>query len=199
MFVNGQGTNPHTRQQAAASQREEATQARLKKLKGLRLKLFRKFITTAQRYAILREDGLFDIGQGYPLLRQMLRELGLRFTNGGMVEKADDIFWLYQAEVEQAAVRLDNGQTLDQLSTVIPQRQATCRAARRVTPPMMLLNIKLFRKETGYTRTRATDTIKGVAASPGRVTAPARILHGPEDFEQMKPGEVLVASITTPA
>ena len=41
--------------------------------------------------------------------------------------------------------------------------------------------------------------IKGVAASPGRVKATARVLHGPEDFGQMQLGDVLVASITTPA
>jgi pyruvate,water dikinase len=43
------------------------------------------------------------------------------------------------------------------------------------------------------------DTINGVAASAGQVTAPARVLSGPEDFGQMQPGEVLVAGITTPA
>src|SRR5215207_2752030 len=43
------------------------------------------------------------------------------------------------------------------------------------------------------------DTIKGVAASAGQVTAPGRVLSGPEDFGQMQPREVLVASITTPA
>jgi pyruvate,water dikinase len=31
------------------------------------------------------------------------------------------------------------------------------------------------------------------------VTAPACILHGPEDFSKMKDGDVLVAPITTPA
>lgn len=43
------------------------------------------------------------------------------------------------------------------------------------------------------------DTLKGVAASPGVVSAPARVLRGPEDFDQMRPGEVLVAGTTTPA
>lgn len=43
------------------------------------------------------------------------------------------------------------------------------------------------------------DTLKGVAASPGQVTGTARVLHGPEDFDQMRSGEVLVADITTPA
>jgi phosphoenolpyruvate synthase/pyruvate phosphate dikinase len=43
------------------------------------------------------------------------------------------------------------------------------------------------------------DVLKGVAASPGQVTAPARVLRGPEDFGQMQPGDILVAEITTPA
>jgi pyruvate,water dikinase len=43
------------------------------------------------------------------------------------------------------------------------------------------------------------DTLKGVATSAGKVTATARVLHGPEDFGQMRPGDVLVAGTTTPA
>ena len=43
------------------------------------------------------------------------------------------------------------------------------------------------------------DTIKGMGTSAGRVTAPACVLHGPEDFAQMQPGCVLEAGITTPA
>jgi phosphoenolpyruvate synthase/pyruvate phosphate dikinase len=43
------------------------------------------------------------------------------------------------------------------------------------------------------------DTIKGAGTSVGQVTAPACVLHGPEDFGQMQPGCVLVAKITTPA
>jgi pyruvate,water dikinase len=43
------------------------------------------------------------------------------------------------------------------------------------------------------------NTIKGAGTSPGQVTACARVLRGPEDFDQMKPGEILVAAITTPA
>jgi phosphoenolpyruvate synthase/pyruvate phosphate dikinase len=43
------------------------------------------------------------------------------------------------------------------------------------------------------------DTITGIGASAGTITAPARVLAGPEEFGQMQPGEVLVAGITTPA
>ena len=43
------------------------------------------------------------------------------------------------------------------------------------------------------------DTLKGIGASAGRVTAPACVLAGPEDFGRMRPGDVLVAATTTPA
>ena len=200
MFINGQGTNPHVRQQAAADRREQATQAMLTRLKGLRLKLFRKYVASAQHYAPLREDGLADVGLSYPMLRQMLRELGRRFTVGGLIEQPDDVFWLTQDEVEQAVARLDRGETLNSLSALVPQRKAARRAARRLTPPMMLPHIKLFERiRTARKRRGGQDSLKGVAASPGRVTATARVLNGPEDFDQMHAGDVLVASITTPA
>jgi phosphohistidine swiveling domain-containing protein len=204
LFISGQGVNPHARQQAAAERREQATLAMLKRLKGLRLKLFNKLIAPAQRYAPLREDGLADVGLAYPLLRQMLRELGRRFAEGGMIEKPDDIFWLKQDEVEQAADRLDRGEALSNLSGIIPQRKAIWRAAERATPPMSLpqlrfLGVDMQRIKTARARGRSGDTLKGVAASPGCVSAPASVLHGPEDFARMKAGDVLVAAITTPA
>jgi pyruvate,water dikinase len=203
LFISGQGVNPHMRQQAAAERREQATQSVLNRLKGLRLNLFRKLIAPAQRYAPLREDGLADVGLSYPLLRQMLRELGRRFVEGGMIEQPDDVFWLKQDEVEQAVGRLDRGGALDCLSATIPQRKATWRAARRAAPPMMLPQMKFLGIDIGELKARKGgrkgDTLKGVAASPGCVTGPACVLSGPEDFAQMKTGDVLVAAITTPA
>ena len=204
LFISGQGVNPHARQHAAAERREQATQAMLKRLTGLRLRLFRKFIASAQRYAPLREDGLADVGLGYPLLRHMLRELGRRFVAGGMIEKPDDVYWLNQDEVEQAATGLDRGETVGCLSATVPQRKATWRAARRVTPPMMLPQMKFLGLDVGKVKTARKrkhngDTLKGVAASPGRATGPACVLLGPQDFCHMKAGDVLVAALTTPA
>lgn len=39
----------------------------------------------------------------------------------------------------------------------------------------------------------------GVPASPGRASGPARIIHGPEDFHRLQPGDVLVCRATDPA
>jgi pyruvate,water dikinase len=204
LFISGQGVNPHARQQAAAERREQATQAMLMRLNGLRLRLFRRFLAPAQRYAPLREDGLADVGLGYPLLRQMLRELGRRFVARALIEQPDDVYWLNQDEVEQAAASLDRGETVGGLSATVPQRKAAWRAARRVAPPLMLPQLKFLGLDVGSIKTARkrqhdADTLKGVAASPGRATGPARVLLGPQDFGLMKAGDVLVAALTTPA
>jgi pyruvate,water dikinase len=64
---------------------------------------------------------------------------------------------------------------------------------------MMLPNLRILRLKSRKTKMDKDGTLKGVSASPGTVTAPARVMHGPEDFGKMRTGDVLVASITTPA
>lgn len=204
LFLSGQGTNPYTRQQAFRDRREQAVQAMRFRLKGLRLKLFNKFLIPAQRYAPLREEALSEIGLAYPLLRQMLGELGQRLFRSGVIETPEDIFWLYQEEVEQAAMRIDAGQPVDSLAATVPGRKAANRAAMKVSPPVALPQLKLFGRDLRELKSRggqagAGKVIKGVACSPGSITAPARVMHGTADFGQMQPGDVLVAPITTPA
>jgi phosphoenolpyruvate synthase/pyruvate phosphate dikinase len=58
----------------------------------------------------------------------------------------------------------------------------------------------LFRRVLPANSTdQSGDVLTGLAGSAGRVTGVARVLSGPADFGRLQPGEVLVASITTPA
>lgn len=83
---------------------------------------------------------------------------------------------------------------------MVQQRRAGWRAAARVTPPFSLMRILGFDyAQRPKTEKAGGKRLTGVACSPGTVTAPARVLRGPEDFGQMQPGDVLVARITTPA
>jgi pyruvate,water dikinase len=66
-------------------------------------------------------------------------------------------------------------------------------------PQMKIFGFDLMSLRDKRGRRNRGDVIKGVAASPGMASGVARVLHGPEDFGQMKPGDVLVAPITTPA
>ncbi|MDO5082973.1 MAG: PEP/pyruvate-binding domain-containing protein [Arachnia propionica] len=47
--------------------------------------------------------------------------------------------------------------------------------------------------------TSANSSGDGVAASPGRASGPARLIHGPHEFHRLQPGDVLVCHSTDPA
>jgi phosphohistidine swiveling domain-containing protein len=142
---------------------------------------------------------------GYPILRQMLHELGRRFERAGLIAQGEDIFWLEADEVEDAVALLERGGQSAALAEQVAQRKATHEALNRVSPPPMLPPKKKlfgFSMESWLPAAEESQiggTLKGVAASTGCVTAPACVLHGPEDFDEMRPGDVLVAGTTTPA
>jgi pyruvate,water dikinase len=208
LFLSGEGTDPHARQQALEQRREQATQAMLNRLHGLRGKLFRATLKRAQRYAPLREDGLADIGLGYPLLRRMLLEMGRRLVEAGAIKDRNDVFWLVEEEITRTSEAIDQKQPIEPLDDRVQERKALWRTRKRVTPPVSLplpprwlqkLLPGQFQAGADQAKRDLSDVLTGVPCSAGRVTAPARVLRGPEDFGRMVPGEVLVASITTPA
>jgi pyruvate,water dikinase len=205
MYLRGEGSNPHERQKASRERRERETAAVLARLKGLRRWLCRVTLGWAQRQAAVREDGLAEIGLGYPQLRRLLRELGRRMVAAGSIEARDDVFWVVEDELEDAVQALDRGGPLPALSERVRERKVRWRAEQRATPPpqipsreryMGMRTDMFLAMEAGD---QMGDTITGAATSPGRVTAPACVLSGPQDFGQMQQGHVLVARTTTPA
>jgi pyruvate,water dikinase len=124
----------------------------------------------------------------------MLLEIGRRLQQAGVINEPNDVFWLHRAEIDES-----QGSLADQ----VEQRKELWRAQLRVTPPQLLPKGgwgDMFRKWMPAASEEQTgNVIKGIAGSMGTVTAPARVLGGPQDFGQMQPGDVLVASITTPA
>jgi pyruvate,water dikinase len=206
-FLAGQGRSPHERQGAAAADRERATQALLARPKGLRLRLVRPLLRGAQRYAPLREDALADVGLGWPLVRRLLRDLGRRLAAAGALAGRDDVFWLERGEADAAAAALDAGRPPADFRPRVAERRAAWERARTATPPVVLpvkggarfFGIDFTRWMPARTDQAAAGPIKGIGASPGRVTGTARVIGGPAEFSSMRQGDVLVARITTPA
>jgi pyruvate,water dikinase len=142
------------------------------------------------------------MGMGHPLIRRMFAELGQRFVAGGAIESADDIYWLERSEVEELIACLEAGRPLSTFAERIPPRKAEWQASLRITPPVILPEKTRWSKLVHGDEAEKKDgktILKGVGTSSGAITAPARVLLGPEDFNTMKPGEVLVAVTTTPA
>ena len=206
-FLSGNAPDPHARQAASKKAREHAMQTMLNRLRGPSRSLFRRLVGIAQRFAPLREDGLADVGLGWPVLRRMLREIGQRLATHNAIIIPDDVFWLTQDELLEAVIALDRGQSPANYHTPVSERRTTWEGERMLTPPIALplkggtrfLGMNFSSILPARTGQPAGDVLKGIAASPGYVTGIARVIHGADEFAQMRQGDILVARITTPA
>jgi pyruvate,water dikinase len=206
LYLRGEGANPHERQASLEARRIQVVEAVLGRVRGLKRWAFRTTLRWAQSLAEIREDALADIGLGYPALRRMARELGDRLVDRQAIEGPDDVFWLRLEELQQAAGALERGEPLPARADRVQERKASWQKAKAVTPPPVLppskrrvMGINVEGMVAADESSHSANTIRGMGTSAGQVTAPACVLHGPEDFAKMQPGCVLVAGITTPA
>jgi pyruvate,water dikinase len=205
MYLRGKGVNPHERQRSSQQRRIQTTELMLKRLKGFKRWAFQKALNWGQSMAEVREDALAEIGLAYPRLRELLLELGHRLSAAGAIQQAGDIFWLEKDEISACVMNLEHNQALEDLSGCVESRKAYNERLRKISPPpMMPMKKRVMGIKTdifvAYTEeAQAGDVLKGVPTSAGKVTGPARVLHGPEDFDQMRAGDILVAGTTTPA
>lgn len=205
LFLRGQGVNPHERQAASEEKRVQTAAAALARLRGPKRWAFKTALGWAQSLAEVREDALAEIGLGYPIIRERLHELGRRFAVAGIIQDADDIYLLEKAEIDACVSQLTASTVPDDLSDRVESRRQFMDKAAQVTPPptipprKRIMGIKTDVFAAVSEDAQSGNTLRGVPTSPGKVTAPARVLLGPEDFDEMRPGDVLVAGTTTPA
>lgn len=212
-YLRGQGIDPHERQRLLTERRESLTRDMAARLGPRRRAVFHRLLRWAQNAAPIREDALADVGLAWPLLRRMLLELGRRLVAAGVIAEPADVFWLRFTELRAAvdfglaapgAVAAISGAELPVRAAAVEERKMLWRGQVKVAAPQMLPESRWMERAFGSmmpagSQHQAGDVIKGVGASAGRVTAPARVLAGPHEFGLMAPGEVLVARITTPA
>jgi rifampicin phosphotransferase len=199
-YLRGHGNDPYRRQADSAARREKQTRVVQGRLDPVRRAGFTRLLRWAQATAPVREDALADIGLAWPVMRRMLLELGQRLVTAGVITTPADVFWLRRAELVPAA----GDSAPISLTAEVQQRKMLWRGQRMVTAPQLLPEIDWMTRAFGWAmpagdQKQTEATITGIGASSGQVTAPARVLAGPEQFGQMQPGDVLVARMTTPA
>jgi phosphohistidine swiveling domain-containing protein len=180
--------------------RREALTAKCLAVLGDRPQLqarFRALLQVAQRYAVLREQQARQLTLGWPLLRRCALRLGQLLHAHGVIDRAEDVFFLTRAELDTRAP----------LQELVARRRDTWERQRRLLAPLTIGRPpRLIAKELLATveavRTPgavAEDAIVGQPASPGRASGSVRIVHGAQDFDRFQAGEVLVARATAPA
>jgi pyruvate,water dikinase len=201
-FLNGTAGNPYTRQREAAANREKAEKQVAPRLVWPFRGWFTRLLRWAQETAPMREDSITDMGMGHPLLRRMFAELGERLVGSGALSSAEDIYWLEEGELNTCLENMGNNAPVEDYCGQIEKRKADWKAFIKLSPPVILPEKTGWSKMVHGEDVSKEDgkvVLKGIGTSSGRVTAPACVLTGPEDFSKMKPGDVLVAVTTTPA
>ena len=152
------------------------------------------------------------------LLRRTMQVASEQLVRRGAMHSADDIFQTTPAELD-ALLSGRSSPTADELSRRTREYSTWALEeppssfgepesisevllnpeCARVTAAICFYLAEMERAGTAPSETASSPAIEGLAASPGRYEGRARVVHGPGDFEKVKPGDVLVARTTSPA
>ncbi len=195
----GENQSPHQQQARLSRQRREllhTVRARLEQHLPGRYVLspvFRWVLRHTQIHTRERDTMHFELTRLFPPFRRLLMELGRRWRERGLITQPDDVFFLTLDELQAVA------RSPRPMRQEVQERRAEYEAHKRRPWP----NIIRGRQEIyagGDVSAQASDgELRGIAGSPGVVTGVARVIRGPEEFDRLQNGEILVAPLTNPA
>jgi phosphohistidine swiveling domain-containing protein len=141
---------------------------------------------------------------GLGAVREVLLGFGRRLVAEKRLDDAEDVFMLRFDELRDAVANAWG----PSLQEIVAARLAELGQARRTVPAPYLgpppresdvpPAIAKFYGVRGTARLEG-DVLHGTPASGGRGTGIARVVHSREDFERVRPGDVLVCTTITPA
>ena len=163
---------------------------------------FTRLLTEAQRAAILREGQVAQLTLAWPVFRQALARIGEVLVTRGVLAAPDDVYFLERHELDAAI----DGASGDRKDDVIARRARRAEQSG-LNAPLVIGRLPKALEALLGAADRAMrdpvdarpDAVRGVPASPGRVTARARLVRGATEFDRLQRGEVLVCPVTTPS
>jgi phosphoenolpyruvate synthase/pyruvate phosphate dikinase len=140
----------------------------------------------AGRFKVYREQisSLFIFGHG--LFRHLYLNIGKEFTKIGVIESAEDIFYLSREEIDKI---LEDTMTAD-IKTILEKistRKKEYETTRDYVLPSVIYGdqapvLEIGKKKNHY----------GVGTSSGVLTGHTKVINGPDDFDSVIKGDVLV-------
>jgi pyruvate,water dikinase len=208
-YVAMPNLRPEMHPTALVAEREQAVAEARAKLAGYPQSVRTRFETllkAAQIATIIHEDHNVWIDQRFFYhMRRLIMEYGGRLAQVGILEVADDVFYLTPDE-------LQNGRDVP-MKRQVQDRKAEMEHFSRVIPPPMLGTAPAFEMTDGGSMVRAmfkgelaspntsngeANKVKGLAGSAGVARGTARVIHSLAEAGKLQPGDVLVAVSTEP-
>ena len=135
--------------------------------------------------AVRRRERSKDVAmRGTHTLRLALREIGRRQVDAGVFEEIDDVFYLVPDEVVAPVLHAER--------TSARRAERTRLAGLNIPPTFTLRWEPLGSDDAGA----GIQVMHGIGASPGIVRGPVRVVHSPDDIDDIEPDSVLIARVT---
>jgi len=159
-----------------------ATRAATPQLRRNSLRPVVLFLAARARAAFwAREASLITIEQIVADMRTTALQLGHLLVEHAVIATVEDVFFLRKEELMTLARTLDARDSL------------RCQLEARKHAWSCTVN-----SVESYDKMEST-VLRGHPASAGQVTGPARVIQGPESFEALRQGEILICPFTTPS
>lgn len=179
--------------EVGARRREEQAET-LRAVSGtlaiVRRRLLEKLFRFNELYMSERDNHRYYFDRVWYAMRRVYVSYGERLAELGVLDNADDVFFLGAGEVDAALDR--------QLSERVVKERVCVRAAewnqtRREQPPKFLVGYAPY--SDGAPEADGS-TMKGVGASPGTATGRARVVYDVHELASVEPGDILVTRQT---
>lgn len=168
---------------------------------------FDRLLDAARSTYWIREEGEAVHASVLGQLRLIVLEAGRRLVAAGQATRPDDACflgvdeltgWLHNATDVAESIRTRRGQHRWAAAQTPPASfgHEVPMPPPEALPPAVARILDCFRLISAHDQMPA-DHPDGVAASPGIHTGPVRVVEGPHQFASVRPGDVLVAPLTT--
>jgi len=149
-----------------------------------------RLVTKASAAVQVREDTHFELTRTMPAVRRAVLEAGRRLTGAGAIGSEDDIWYLTWSEV-QSVTDPHRHPPGDVLRRAVERRSA---AFAELAGSPLIATATLY-----PARDDGDALVSGVGGGGGSAEGPVRVIHGPAEFAELRPGDVLVCPATNPA
>jgi pyruvate,water dikinase len=195
----GAESNPYDMEARQARERAETLRRVLAMLSPPKRLAFKIVMNYADHYFLYRENQRFYLDMIFQRWRRAFRAIGRQFVERGLLATLEDIFMLRVDEVTRI---VEEGWDQTQVQETVAERRAEYAAYARSLPPSFMRGNVGFEDAppdaTGPSAGSGQVLLQGLGASPGAVTAPARVLHDLSEAATLLRGEILVTVATDP-
>ena len=166
-------------------------------------RLVQGLLSRSRQFMAIRENGKTPIVRLFDDMRRLLAAVTPALVDGGVLGHDEDVHYLRNQEL-RAVLRGGEGPGLAELER---RRQAHARCLELDLPELVEAGPGWLRPLDDaffsargilppVTSDAVTDRLAGIAASPGRITATARVLLDP--FDDFEPGDILITKTVDP-